>query len=70
MQTPLGLPQKMHMVSIYSLLMKCFLQKNFLTFLASWGVTQIVQLALGHESPGPVEHKMVVSCGIEALVGI
>ena len=24
-----------------------------LTFLASWGVTQIFQLALGNESPGP-----------------
>ena len=41
-----------------------------LTFLTSWGVTQIVQLGLGHESPGPVEHKMVVGSGIEALIGI
>ncbi len=41
-----------------------------LTFLASWGVTQIHQLALGHISPGPVEHKMAVGSGIEAMVGI
>ncbi len=41
-----------------------------LTFLASWGGSQILQLALGNESPGPEEHKMAVSSAIEALVGI
>ena len=41
-----------------------------LTSLASWGGTQILQLALGNESPGPEEHKMPVGSAIEALVGI
>ena len=41
-----------------------------LTFLASWGVTQILQLAIGNESPGIVEHKMLFHSAIEALVGI
>ncbi len=41
-----------------------------LTFLACWGVTQILQLALGNESPGPEEHRKAVSSAIEALVGI
>ncbi len=41
-----------------------------LTFLASWGVTQIVQLVLGNESPGPEEHRMSVGSAIEALVHI
>ncbi len=40
------------------------------TFLARWGVTQILQPALGNESPGPEEHKMAVGSGIKALVGI
>ncbi len=41
-----------------------------LTFLASWGGTQILQLALGNESPGTEENKMEVGSAIEALVGI
>ncbi len=32
--------------------------------------TQILQLALGNESPGPEEHKMAVGSAIEALVEI
>ncbi len=38
-----------------------------LTFLASWGVTQYLQVALGNESPGLREHKMAVGSTIEAL---
>ncbi len=34
------------MVSFHSALMRCFSLKNFLTFLASWGVIQILQLHL------------------------
>ncbi len=41
-----------------------------LTFMASWGVTQILQPALENESPGPEEHKMAVGSAIEALVQI
>ena len=41
-----------------------------LTFLASCGVTQILQLALGNESSGPDEHKKAVGSAIEALVMI
>ncbi len=70
MQTPLGVLYKLHMVSFHSALMRCFPLKNFLTFLASWGVTQILQLALENESPGPGKHKMVVGSTIEALVRI
>ncbi len=41
-----------------------------LTFLVSWGVTQVFQLALRNESPGPEEHKMALGSAIEALVEI
>ncbi len=41
-----------------------------LTFMASWGVTQILHFALEHESPGPEESKIAVGSAIEALVGI
>ncbi len=55
--------------------MMCFPLKNFLTIytltlLASWGMTQILQLALGNESPGPEEYRMSVGSAIEALVHI
>ncbi len=40
-----------------------------LTFLASWGVTQILQLALGNKFSASVQHKMAVGSAIEALVG-
>ncbi len=71
--TPWGTPQVGHgVISFCS--DEVFSTKKFpdytLTFLASSGGTQIFPLALGSESPGPVEHKMAVGCGIEALVGI
>ncbi len=41
-----------------------------LTFLASWGVTQIFQLVLGNESFIPEEHKKTVCSVCEALLEI
>ncbi len=41
-----------------------------LKFWASWGMIEILQLALGNKCPGPEEHKMAVGSAIEALVGI
>ncbi len=38
-----------------------------LTFLARRGVTQILQVALGNESPGPKDHKSPAASAIEAL---
>ncbi len=72
MQTPLGIPYKLHMVSFHSAPMRYIPPKKCpdytLTFLASWGVTQILQLAIGNESHGPAEHIMPVGSAIEALV--
>ncbi len=71
--TPWVTPQVAHGV-IPVCLVEVFSTKKFpkytLTFLASWGVTQILQLALGHKSPCPVEHKIVFCSGIKGLVGI
>ncbi len=38
-----------------------------LKFLARRGVTQILHIALGNESPGPEEHKSAVGSAIKAL---
>ena len=52
--------------------MRCFPPKisYYLTFLASLGVTQILQIAFENESPGAEEHKMAVGSAIQALVEI
>ncbi len=71
--TPFGTLQVAHGVLLFCS-NEVFSTKKFpdytLTFLASWGGTQILHLALGNESPGTEEHKMAVGSAIEALVGI
>ncbi len=70
---PLGYPTSCTSCNFILLWWGVFHQKSpshTLTFLASWGGIQILQLALGNESAGPEEHNSVVCSAIELLMMI